>query len=374
MTVLGTTANFSQELVLLLGEASLRGAEHLTYHPDRRYFGYFCSYFPEELIMAAGFTPLRLLPNSPNATPAELPTYCCSLARGVLNMENNKEWKTLAGIGFAHTCDTMQCLSGVWAASSRSATLDIVPPVMLTAKGANGYYLAEFGQLLLEFSKLVKHDLALHLVSDAIKICSQTRRLAAELDELRPYLPSHLVSALLRAGQVMPKDEYNTALEAALPMLTELSSQPDSRIRLLVSGAVLEHDSLFQTIEELGGRVVADDTCTGYRHYAGNTYWSEEHPLQDLVRRYTELPPCPSKSQGLNERLDYLLTLAKQRSAQGAILVIRKYCDPHAWDAVVLIENFKQSGLRILVLELEGAIVGGQERTRLQAFLESLTC
>ncbi|MBP1759955.1 MAG: Benzoyl-CoA reductase/2-hydroxyglutaryl-CoA dehydratase subunit, BcrC/BadD/HgdB, partial [Firmicutes bacterium] len=32
----------------------------------------------------------------------------------------------------------------------------------------------------------------------------------------------------------------------------------------------------------------------------------------------------------------------------------------------------RKNGIRTLTLELEGATVGGQERTRLQAFLESL--
>ncbi|SFR00912.1 2-hydroxyacyl-CoA dehydratase family protein [Desulfoscipio geothermicus] len=70
--------------------------------------------------------------------------------------------------------------------------------------------------------------------------------------------------------------------------------------------------------------------------------------------------------------MHYLVNLARNRQAAGAVLVNRKYCEPHAWDAVPAAERLRAGGVHTLVLELEGADVGGQERTRLQAFLESL--
>jgi len=170
----------------------------------------------------------------------------------------------------------------------------------------------------------------------------------------------------------MPRSDYAKALELCLPTLKEMAAVPHQRAKVLISSAVLENDSLFTMIEDLGGRVVADDTCTGYRHYSGHTLTESDNPLADIVKRYSEMPPCPCKHRSLNERIAYLTELAKQRQAQGAIIIIRKYCDPHAWDAVTLAENFRNSGIRTLTLELEGANVGGQERTRLQAFLESI--
>lgn len=372
MSEINGQANSNGSLELLLEEATLNGAARLQRYPQRRFFGYFCSYFPEELILAAGLEPLRLLPDAGNSTPAELPAYCCSLARGTLDMEIRGKWQDLAGIGFTHTCDTMQCLSGIWAASGHSKTVDIVPPVMLNTSGASRYYLAEMHTLMETLMTLTQQDIKEEALLDALKLCAHTRKLATELDVLRPDLPSPLVSALIRAGQVMPRSDYAQALEKCLPTLKEMAAPPHRRVKVLVSGAVIENDSLFAMIEDLGGRVVADDTCTGYRHYSGLTVIGAENPLSDIVQRYSEMPPCPCKNRSLNERMSYLTDLAQQRQAECAIIVIRKYCDPHAWDAVALSENFRNSGIRTLTLELEGADVGGQERTRLQAFLESM--
>ncbi|MDQ7094509.1 2-hydroxyacyl-CoA dehydratase family protein [Desulfosporosinus sp. PR] len=363
----------AKALKLLQEEAELKGAARQNRYPEQKFFGYFCSYFPEELLLAADLEPLRLLPDSGNSTPAELPSYCCSLARGTLAREISGQWQDLIGVGFTHTCDTMQCLSGIWAAAGHTKTVDLVPPVMLKAQGASRYYLSELESLVVQLGVLTHTEISAAKIRASIGLCNRARELVSQLDALRPQLPSPLVSALLRAGQLMPRSEYIKALEACYPTIQAMAMPQEQRTGILISGAVLENDHLLAMIEDLGGRVVADDTCTGYRHYSGPRVSGRDNPLQDIVQRYTEMPPCPCKHRGLNERHNYLEALAQQRKARAAILVIRKFCEPHAWDSLSLARQLQNSGLRTLILELEGTDVGGQERTRLQAFLENLT-
>ncbi|TYO95162.1 2-hydroxyacyl-CoA dehydratase subunit D [Desulfallas thermosapovorans] len=360
-------------LELLLEEAALNGTKRRERYPGRHFFGYFCSYWPEEFILAAGFEPLRILPTSTRGTPAELPAYCCSLARISLATAISGGYRDLAGVGFAHTCDTMQCLGGVWNQTTQSGTiLSMVPPVLPNAPGAHRYYEGELKSLLAQMSSLADCQISDTRLRPAMELCHSIRQLVAELDHMRHDLPSPLVSALMRAGQVMPRTDYARALEAALPAVREKTSRGQKRLRVMISGAVFENDSLFQMVEELGGRVVADDTCTGFRHYEAGNKWDYTDPLKALVQRYANMPPCPCRHRGLEERINYLIKLARDRQATGAVLVIRKYCEPHAWDCVPLTSGLRSAGINTLVLELEGAVPGGQERTRLQAFLESL--
>ncbi|MFZ5648302.1 MAG: 2-hydroxyacyl-CoA dehydratase subunit D [Bacillota bacterium] len=371
----GTENSFkeNQHINLLLEESALKGAQRSARYPGSRFFGYFCSYWPEELVLAAGMEPLRILPAAINATPAELPAFCCTLARGSLAMALKGQLSDLAGVGFAHTCDTMQCLGGIWEETTgREKTLIVVPPVMLNAPGAGRYYRKEFELLTKRLGELTGNSPGPGDLKRAIMLCDRVRQLVTELDQQRTMLPSHVVLAVMRAGQLMPREAYAAELELALPALREMACEPGNRQRLLVSGAVMESDSLFQMIEELGGRVVADDTCTGYRHYSGPLAEEGDDPLDSIVRRYTGIASCPCRNRGLQERMEYLERMARERSAGGAVLVIRKYCDPHAWDAVPVTERLRGLGMKTLVLELEGSEVGGQERTRLQAFLESI--
>lgn len=363
----------------LVEAASLTTAEILARYPDKKFFGFTCSYWPEELVLAAGLEPLRLFPSQAKAMPPELPAFSCSLARGILADLKGPGLKKLAGLGLAQTCDTMQCLGSIARTILKDRVLELVPPVLLAASGAREYYLEE---LKITWQRLV--DLAGEIprperVSAALELCERLRRLALKLDELRPWLPSHLVAALLRAGQVLPREEYVTLLEEALTSLTARKEEDAGSIGVLLSGPVLEKDGLYLMIEELGGRVLVDDTCTGTRHYAHGTAPEEargatavERMLSQVVHRHLTMPICPCRHRRLQERVDYLQKLAAKAGASGAILVVRKFCEPHAFDAVPLAKGLNEQGVKTLVLELEGPEVGGQERTRLQAFLESL--
>lgn len=364
----------NEQIDLLIAEAGLNGAKRKERYPNHRFYGFFCSYLPEELVLAAGIQPLRLFPHFTQAAPAELPAYCCSLAKGTLSLAKPGNYNDLAGYGFVHTCDVMQCLGGIWKdVVSREKTYMLVPPVMLNAAGAAKYFRIEAENLLAALGKLTNSNPGGSEIAAALKLCRQVRQLAGELDQLRPMLPSQLVSALLRAGQVMPREDYLSALQKALPVLKQRTDKASFRKKLLVTGAVLENDSLFTMVEELGGRIVADDICTGFRHFVEPPVNDDpENIMQTVINRYLEMPPCPCRNRGLDARLNYLVSLARERGASAAIILIRKYCDPHAWDAVPLAKCLRDAGIQVLVMELEGADVGGQERTRLQAFIESL--
>ncbi len=364
----------------VLLEAARRGSlGWLRHRPERPFFGYLCSYWPEELTLSLGWEPLRLLPPGSPRTSSRLPSYTCAVGRGCLALGEAGEFSDLAGVGFAHTCDTMRCLAGIWRSGlDREKTFVVVPPANLLDPGAQAYFAAELASLWRNLARLADREPDPEALRRAIGLMNRIRSLAGKLDAQRARLPSDLAAAVLRAGQLMPRAAYAEALEQVIAKLDDAApedapEQPGraGKLRVLLSGAVLETEALHATLEELGARVVADDTCTGFRHYAGLVDEDGE-PLAALARRYLSRPPCPCRHQGLQARLAHLLGLAGSRGARGAVLAVRKYCEPHAWDAVALRESLRAEGIPTLVLELDSVVPGEQERTRLQAFLESL--
>ncbi|MEW6424885.1 MAG: 2-hydroxyacyl-CoA dehydratase family protein [Bacillota bacterium] len=358
----------------LLAAAALPYSQWRDRFPGHRPFPYFCSYWPEELVMALGWEPVRVLPPAKVGTPARLPTYCCTVARGCLE-EGEAGRLPFEAAGFAQSCDTMQCLSQIWRHAVAENSFTFVPPVDLGAAGALRYCAEELAALGRQLEQVSGRTLETGALARAIKLNNRLRKLLAKLEEMRPWLPSTLAAELERAAQIAPRAFSGEVLEAALPELERLfkgdEDLPRRYRRVVVSGAVLEGADLFGLLEELGARVVADDSCTGRRHFAGLVD-EDGDPLEALAARCLRRPPCPCRHQGLDARLDYLLELARSKGAEAVILVLRKYCDPHAWDAVYLTEGLRGAGVPAYVLELEGASPGGQEKTRLQAFLECL--
>jgi len=336
--------------------------------PKHRPFAFFCSYWPEEITMALGWEAFRVLPRGAGV-PTRLPTYCCSVARGCLEMGEAGAVEMPAG--FAHSCDTIQCLGQIWSSAVNKNTVMFVPPVALGSPKALNYLVAEMENVARRLEKISGRVLNEQSLRSAIVLNNRVRRLVAKLDELRPRLPSPLVAALVRAGQVTPRAAYAHALEELLPILEGWAVDEPERKRVLISGAVLESEKLYELIEDLGGRVVADDSCTGFRHF-DRLASEDDDPMRSLAERLILRAPCPCRHRSLEARATYLTELARSRRADAVILVLRKYCDPHAWDAVSVSETLRQANIPVLILELEGASPGERERTRLQAFMESL--
>ncbi|MEW6274034.1 MAG: 2-hydroxyacyl-CoA dehydratase family protein [Bacillota bacterium] len=372
-----------RDLIAGTGMEKLAAAAELPYRawseqfPGGRPFAYFCSYWPEELTMAFGWEPVRIFPPAKAGTPARLPTYCCSVARGCLEQGERGDLP-FRETGFVHTCDTMQCLSQIWRYAVTDVTVSFVPPVTLNAPGALRYCAAELERIGRQLERLSGRAFHPDDLRRAIALNNRVRGLVQRLEELRPHLPAALVARLERTAQVVPRSLYAKALEEILPVLPKRAGEEaenrrgKNRLRrVLISGAVLENEEIPGLLAELGVGVAADDTCTGYRHFAGLVEETGDL-FEALAARILQRPPCPCRHQGLAARRDYLLELARSRGAEAVILILRKYCDPHAWDAVSLAQGLRAAGLPVYVLELEGASPGGQEKTRLQAFLECL--
>ena len=91
-------------------------SERLNTSPKEKIFGYFCTYFPVEIVHAAGMLPFRILGERKRLLHVDgyLPSFGCSFVRTALELGLDGTLKCLAGVGFSHTCDSIQVLSGIW--------------------------------------------------------------------------------------------------------------------------------------------------------------------------------------------------------------------------------------------------------------------
>ena len=85
-------------------------------YPDRQAMGYICTYTPEEMIHAAGFTPVRLCTGLelPTQAEAHLQNFTCAPCRSVFHQALRGDLAFLSGLVFPHTCDTLQVLADIW--------------------------------------------------------------------------------------------------------------------------------------------------------------------------------------------------------------------------------------------------------------------
>lgn len=350
-------------------------AEWSARYPGRQAMGYFCSYVPAEIIHAAGFTPVRLRGSGEplRHVDAHLQSFSCALCRSALDRAVSGELdQALAGVLFAHTCDTMQALADLWRMHSpESRFVDtLMQPANLGTPAARAYLVAEMDRSRRKLAAFAARPLADADLQASIALYDETRRLVARLQGERSRLSAAAFYAILDAAQAMPREEFNAMLADLLAGLAGAPARPAGP-RLLVVGAILDEPRLMDLVDELGARVAGDDLCSGSRHFWG-TVGDELDPIAALADYYLRRPPCPSKVQPAHDPGRYLVDQARQVQAGGLVFVLPKFCEPHAFDHALSLPALERAGLPYLVLEMEQVPSIEALRTRLQAFLEIL--
>lgn len=345
------------------------------HYPDQRAVGYMCTYVPEEIIHAAGFVPVRIRTTLQVTIHADarLQSYTCALCRSALDQHLRGELHFLAGMVFAHTCDTMQALADLWAINTEPGSgwvETVMVPTNLASPNARPYLIAELQRFRAALAEHGERPISDEVLKASIILYNEKRRLLDRLHMLRDRLTAAEFYAVVDAGMKMPAELYVPALAELVEQVDGRSPRPGSP-RVMLVGAVLDDATLPAILDELGARVVTDDLCTGTRSFA-RCVVEEGDPIVALADRILSRPPCPAKYQPGAPRGAYLRQIAEEARAKGVIFILPKFCDPHAFDYVLVKSELEAAGVPILHLETEQTPATGQMRTRVQAFLEML--
>jgi len=144
--------------------------------------------------------------------------------------------------------------------------------------------------------------------------------------------------------------------------------------RVLVTGCPVGGDAnkVFKIIEEVGGVIVALDSCTGMKAFMGKFEEDTEDPVASIAKRYLEIPcSCMTPNTRRLEELDKMIDRFKP---DAIIEVILHACHSYNVESHKIRERAKsRHGLPYLKIETdysEGDIE--QIRTRVEALFETI--
>ncbi|MCS7287319.1 MAG: 2-hydroxyacyl-CoA dehydratase family protein [Anaerolineae bacterium] len=333
--------------------------------------GYFCSYIPEELLVAAGFNPIRIIPGVTDASLSQthLQSYTCYLSRACLHRAIKGELDFLAGMIFSHTCDTMQGLADIWPQARPGIFVETFNfPTVLSSGKAFHYTIAELERLKGRLEEFTGKAIGEESLREAVKLVNRKRALLQELASRRERMPASRFFQAVDRALTMPLEEAISFLESS----KWEGEEPSGKFRILLAGSTLDDLSLVEAIEKSGGKIVEDDFCNGTRYF--QTLADESlPPMEAIAKRLLERPLCPCKFVRTGAYSQNLVEKARKANAQGVILVRQKFCDPWGWEYPMMDSIFKENGIPLLMVEVEQPGAIGPAVTRIQAFLEMLT-
>jgi benzoyl-CoA reductase/2-hydroxyglutaryl-CoA dehydratase subunit BcrC/BadD/HgdB len=348
----------------------------------KKVLGYNCSYFPEEIVHAAGLLPFRIRGTGCTETSLAdsfLARANCSFARACLEHFLQGRYDFLDSAIFVYSCDHMCTAHNSWKAQGKLPLIEniISVPHTITEYGRK-WYREEISNI----KDKIEDHFAVAITNDGLKeaiiACNETQRLQKRLYALRkkdapPITGSQSLSVLV-SDSSMPKDEYNRLLEALIGEVESQEGVSGYDHRLMVSGSVIDNPAMLKIIEDTGGLVVSDTLCFGARRSFREPIKDDGDPLDAIADRYYNQILCPRMFDSYPERFDFALDIARQANVEGVILQSIISCDLHGIDNVMFKRDFENEGIPVLVLEREYDALAdaGRIRTRVQAFLERI--
>lgn len=348
---------------------------------NRPVVGYTCTYFPEEIVLAAGAHPFRLFGKSTVMlkTDAHIQAYGCSLARAVFEDALSGELDFLDVMAFPHSCDTMQRLSDIWRLNIKNTVhLDLLFPVHLKSEAAQDYMEAVLERFRKGMEQVFQVDISKDAMQNAISLMNRIRASLTALYKLRAAHSASIsgsdLSHVVQGAMILDRLEVADKLEALVSALkgTHTPTRTAPAKRVLLSGGVCLHPDIHTIIEEQGGAVAWDDLCTGSRYFDVQVP-EDLPPIPAIAKRFLNRAICPAKHGGTTRRGGDLLKLISTHRIDGVIFLFLKFCDPHGFDYPDLKTTLETAGIPTLFLEVEtGKPVDGPTRTRVETFLQIL--
>ncbi len=328
--------------------------------------------FPEEVVMAAGLTPYKILgdvhvPNDP--ADQYLQNFLCPAARSMLTeaLARSGEWQ---GIGIAHGCDATNRYHDIYKLHVKTPFLYWFNTPMNINKAAAAFFKKELQRFVKALEKQYGVKITDQKLAEAIKLSNSVKKRMQDLSALRATKDvsnKEYFEACVKAVQ-LPKDEAFKELDATLLDWSKRKGFPSEKKKVFLTGSDVTYAEWMELMDEAGLRVVRDDLSVGERYYA-SLFDTGKDPLDAIVAYHFDIPR-PATRNPPDPRLDYILKAMDESNLKIAISQNLKFCEPYAFDAVFTVKKLKEKGYHVMHLEREFSPHDMTLKNRLEAFAE----
>ncbi len=363
-------------------------------HPlpaDRKVIGTMCLQVPDELIYAAGATPMRMCSGAYayDQVGAEfLPAKSCPVVKATTGMlhVNQELWgEAVASVVVPTTCDQKK--------KSAEMLKDMGYPVyileMPSSKDSDGsrfYWQESVKKFALDLEQITGTKITGAKLQGVITEMNECSRLFRKLNELRKS-PTPLIfgTDILLLTSAYFIDEMASWQEAVAKLITELEERHRNDLavsnrqapRLLLTGSppIFPNLKVPILVEQAGGIIVADEVCSSNRLlYDGVAY--DESNLNDMVPaladRYLKPCTCPCLTPN-TDRNRKLEEMVASHNVEGVIYQAFSGCMPYEMEQRQINTTLTEAGVPMLYLETDYSNEDlGQLSTRVEAFIESI--
>lgn len=348
--------------------------------------GYLSVHVPEEIIIAAGKVPFRILGGGKpvKLANAYLPKTFDPHVLDSLEGALDGSYKSLEGVIVANVSDAHRRLYDAWRLGANSTKVFFLD----VPKGADSLRMKSFRLALSSLVRSMERAFGIQIskgaLYDAIRLCNGTRSLLRKLSDMRkeenPPFTGERFFEVVKWSQTHDKHAVNDALRGYVEEFAGVkegrpkdSGSETGSPRIMLMGSLMGSPELIALMERLGARVVCEDLCVGMQYFLSLVDEDRDEPLDALASRYLAIPTA--RMVDTESRWNYLLQMAEDFRVDGVVYFTLKFDDIYLFEYPHIRNKFQKTGYPVLFIEAENFWTSlGQIETRVQAFIEMLGC
>jgi len=343
-------------------------------------------YPPLELFHSMGLNPFVLwglndIVRELDKSDRHLQVYVCSVAR-VLTQFFVSHPKIFQGLFHYNACDTLRNLPEIIIEALDEGdrnlpTFNFHLPMSNPGSAKNREYLKNEIQLLISnLEKKLKVSFSENNFKESANLFYKLRNLLSDADQKIAYSNTSFSEFIKinRLIQFETPEKQVSIITDELKKLDILSpgtaGKSTSGKKTILSGILPPPPEIIQLIEESGIKIAGNDIATLTRNYRHNPKPRDVYSFYDDF--YFNHIPCPTLLFSTDNRVDFLLTLVKERQAESIIFIGEKYCECEYFEFPFMRKVLTENKIKTLVLEMDAARGDSVEtyRTRIEAFSE----
>ncbi|HLF03147.1 MAG TPA: 2-hydroxyacyl-CoA dehydratase [Anaerolineales bacterium] len=341
--------------------------------------GHFQVYFPEEIAHAAGMLPLKIRGAQIEARQAEarFGSYLCSILKTSLELALSK--RVELDMFVSHPiCDAARNLAAVWGRNFPYPCQILYLPQNANSRHSATYLRHEYDRLRREIEAIAGHGVTDDALRNSLTVFNENRQLLRRLYAIKretPWLlPADEAYVLMSIGGLIPREEHNAILRAALPAIEARTTKPQDRIRVVFEGGFCEQPplDLIRAIS-LSCYVVDDDLLIGLRYILEDVPTGGD-PLYNLAEAYLEKSSySPVQHDNRKPKEHMLLKRLKDSGATAAIITAAKMCEPGLDEQVAYVKMLDEQNIPYFVSEFEESMTSFDHlQIQLETFVDNL--
>lgn len=325
--------------------------------------GYLPVYAPREAIHAAGMMPVGIHGGGDRLEiirgDAFFQSYICHLPRSVIELQQSGRLDMLSAAVFPSTCDVIRNLSGMWQILAPQVYVRYcdVPQVVDPSTGGR-FWAHEIEVLLRDLGAITGRGADREALRASIALYNDVRRVIGELYAARrdtPWkVPTEELYLLMRAGEVVPAEEFILQGRAYLRAVEEDDARPRDRVRVVAVGAFCEQPpiGILKTLERAGCYIVDDDFLLGNRLVGGDVS-TEGDPVANLAQAFLEraMPSSILFERDPAGKRRFIRDRVRAAKADGVIFMAPSFCDPALLDRPMLRAGAEADGIPCIAFQ-----------------------